>query len=173
MRFTCTHYKPAVRQAVYLVLFSALIGILANAVNPRGISIRLYAPEQFGSETLADIQPGQKPPLVDTRQIHQLLDRKAALLIDARSAEEFASGHMPAAINIPYEDLFNHLDVINGLPHQPWLICYCDGPPCDLSHLLAAELVNMGFARVAVYEAGLDAWKKNESVVVGKDKSHE
>jgi len=173
MKFTHTRSKPAVRQAVYLVLISALIGILANAVNPRGISFRLQAPEYFGSEALTNVQPGQKPPLVDTGQIRQLLDSKAALLIDARSAEEYASGHIPAAINIPYEDLFNHLDVINGLPPQSWLICYCDGPPCDLAHLLAVELVNMGYMRVAVYEAGLDAWKKSESVVRGKEQSHE
>ncbi len=44
------------------------------------------------------------------------------LLIDVRTAEEFASGHIPGAVNIPVESLQSRLSEVSG--DQP-IVVYC------------------------------------------------
>ncbi len=164
---------PGVRHAIYLTIIAAVTGLAANAINPRGIAIRCTASQPLHEVDLSELRNGEKPPLLGTVQVRQLADRGGALFIDARTASEYAAGHIAGAINIPYEELFAHLEVINALPREPWLICYCDGPPCDLSHLLAMELVNMGFVRVAIYEPGLEAWQQVAATSSAEEAHHD
>ncbi len=46
------------------------------------------------------------------------------LLIDVRSPEEFSAGHIPGAVNIPYDQLPSRLDELNGSQDQE-VIVYC------------------------------------------------
>jgi len=50
--------------------------------------------------------------------------------------------------------------MLQHLPKDVWLVCYCDGPPCDLGERLAYELQGWGFTRVAVYQGGMADWRK-------------
>ena len=55
-----------------------------------------------------------------------------------------------------------------SLPKDNWLICYCDGPQCDLSELLAYQLMELGFEKVAIYHEGIEGWiKANKAVEKG------
>lgn len=56
-----------------------------------------------------------------------LLERVASkdwLLIDVRSPEEYASGHIPGAINIPHKSIVNYLSELQEHKDKP-IILYC------------------------------------------------
>ena len=98
---------------------------------------------------------------LDTDQVRRLLALDQAILLDARHPDEYDKGHLPDAINVPYENLNEVETILGGLARDKWLICHCDGPPCDLGELLGLELLARGAAHVAVYSGGLDAWRES------------
>lgn len=53
---------------------------------------------------------------------HRALVREGATLLDVRTAEEFASGHVSGAKNIPVQVLASHLDAI---PKDRKVVVYC------------------------------------------------
>ncbi len=79
----------------------------------------------------------------------------APVVIDVRTPEEYASGHVPGAVNIPFEQVAERISEIQA-PHGVALYCMV-GPRARKgeSALLAA-----GFATVFHLEGGLTAWKK-------------
>ncbi|MCC6750715.1 MAG: rhodanese-like domain-containing protein [Deltaproteobacteria bacterium] len=48
---------------------------------------------------------------------------KGARLLDVRSREEFAGGHLPGAVNIPVQELASRVKEV-GAAHQP-VVVYC------------------------------------------------
>ncbi|MCU7923069.1 MAG: metalloregulator ArsR/SmtB family transcription factor, partial [Candidatus Thiodiazotropha sp. (ex Dulcina madagascariensis)] len=63
----------------------------------------------------------------------ELLERAREGLVtvlDVRPAEEYASGHLPGAINIPLGELEKQLDTLDP-EHE--IIAYCRGPHCVLA----------------------------------------
>lgn len=88
----------------------------------------------------------------------ELLDRLASgdvTLLDVRSAEEFALGHLPGALNIPAGELEQRLA---ELPPGQEVVAYCRGPYCVLSTTAAALLEDKGF-HVRRLAAGFPDWK--------------
>ena len=48
---------------------------------------------------------------------------KNATIIDVRTAEEFADQHVPGAINIPLDQLFERIDELKGVSRP--IVAYC------------------------------------------------
>jgi len=74
----------------------------------------------------------------------ELLDRARKGLVtvlDVRPAEEFASGHVPGALNIPIDQLARRL---RELPKGIEVIAYCRGPFCLMSFDAVQLLRNKG-----------------------------
>jgi rhodanese-related sulfurtransferase len=65
---------------------------------------------------------GVKPGLVDGATAKSLA-AAGAKVVDVRTAEEFASGHVPGAINIPYDQIARRASEI-GPPSTP-VVLYC------------------------------------------------
>ena len=64
----------------------------------------------------------------------ELLDRLrcgAATVLDVRPEDEFASGHLPGALNIPLSQLERRLA---QLPPDREVVAYCRGPFCAYAH---------------------------------------
>jgi len=88
----------------------------------------------------------------------ELLDRLrigGITLLDVRSAEEYALGHLPGALNIPADELEQRL---SELPPGQEVVAYCRGPYCILSTTAAALLAAKGY-RVRRLAAGFPDWK--------------
>ncbi|TQF15109.1 rhodanese-like domain-containing protein [Myxococcus llanfairpwllgwyngyllgogerychwyrndrobwllllantysiliogogogochensis] len=62
----------------------------------------------------------QQRPVRD--EAHRWVDA-GATLVDVRTPEEFAAGHLPGAVNIPVDDLSQRLQEL-GPPENP-LVIYC------------------------------------------------
>lgn len=76
-------------------------------------------------------------------------------LLDVRPQDEFASGHLPGAINIPIEELERRLA---ELPAGGEIVAYCRGPYCALSFDAVTVLQGKGFA-VRRLDSGFPDWK--------------
>ncbi|POA99668.1 ArsR family transcriptional regulator [Chromobacterium sinusclupearum] len=63
------------------------------------------------------------------------------VLLDVRSAAEFADGHLPGAINIPLSELEQRLA---ELPREQEIVAYCRGNYCALSEKAVAILRSLG-----------------------------
>lgn len=77
------------------------------------------------------------------------------VVVDARSPEKYAAGHVPGAVNLPTRTINDRS--IAGLEHEPVYITYCDGPHCNGSTKSALRLAELGF-RVKEMLGGFHFW---------------
>ncbi len=82
---------------------------------------------------------------------------KAVTLIDARTAEEFAAGHVPGAVNITLEELPVFAER-RGNADEGLLITMCGSS--GRGQKAAAVLDSLGARNVLALEGGLKAWKE-------------
>lgn len=94
------------------------------------------------------------------------LMEEGALIIDARSEEDFKNNHLQNAINIPVKNFDNYVDKVFGLPTDTLIVIYCEGIHCNLSHQLAEKLLNFGFQKVYVMVEGIEGWGKRNLELV-------
>lgn len=95
-------------------------------------------------------------PSIQTLSIEELPEALAGgspVLIDARSPEDFASKHIPGAINIPLGVSKAHRDAkLREIPRDTLVVTYCDPNGCPLSARLAIVLFHEGFSNIRVLE---------------------
>lgn len=80
---------------------------------------------------------------------------EAALFIDTRSADQFAAGSIPGAVNIEWRQVLERLDEI---PSDRMTILYCNTG--SLSAQAAFALRVAGRANVVVLQSGIQGWSE-------------
>lgn len=78
--------------------------------------------------------------------------------IDARDPVLYAAGHIPGAVNIPYEKVAGYMDSLLKVSKDGLAVLYCENVNCHLSHQLAEYMLANGWKRLAVYSGGYDEW---------------
>jgi rhodanese-related sulfurtransferase len=64
-------------------------------------------------------------PEVSPAVVAELRERAdAPLLLDVRTPEEFAAGHVAGAVNIPHDQLAARLSEVDAAD-RPWVLVYC------------------------------------------------
>jgi len=76
-------------------------------------------------------------------------------VLDVRSPEEYAAGHVPGAVNVPLSELEQHLKDLN--PKQE-IVAYCRGPHCVLAFDAVASLREKGL-KARRLEDAYPEWK--------------
>ncbi len=143
-----------------IMFVALLIGVMVNAFRPGGIPlIQKGAPVstvQHGAEPDSTTAPTGAVSLAEMKRI---FDTGTAYIIDARDPWEYDQGHIPGAINIPYDRLPEYLDMLSSeVPMDGEVIVYCRGPECDFSDQLATELKILGYQNVRVFTGGWEQW---------------
>jgi rhodanese-related sulfurtransferase len=77
------------------------------------------------------------------------------LVVDARSAEKFAAGHVPGALSLPYRTIT--AETAARLPKDKTFVVYCTSVSCNASTKAAVRLTALGF-RVKEMLGGIEAW---------------
>lgn len=103
--------------------------------------------------------------IVDAKWVLEHLDDPSVTLIDARSRQEFAAGHIPGALHIDWNEnvsggaLLGHQQLealYRPVPRQHTVIAYCEtGVRSSLTYLVLHAL---GYADVRVYDGSWREW---------------
>jgi rhodanese-related sulfurtransferase len=111
-----------------------------------------------GGESSA--RPALSPLKVSLATVSRFVKAGAALLVNAREAQQFTEGHIPGAVSVPYDDAVRDPTLLGKLdPGERPIIVYCSGGTCESSLPLAEMLVrDFGPRRVLVYEGGFPEW---------------
>lgn len=92
----------------------------------------------------------------------QLLKRlgtdTAPVVLDVRKPDEFASGHIPRAINIPHSELDKRLNELRGNMNNE-VVVYCESG--RRAAIAEGILKQAGFAKIMHLEGDMQAWRKH------------
>lgn len=98
--------------------------------------------------------PDQAPSIAPSELSARRATDQAPIVIDVRTREEYASGHIPGALNIPFDQVAERISEIDA-PHGVALYCMI-GPRARKGE---AALLGAGYTSVLHIEGGLAAWK--------------
>ena len=102
-------------------------------------------------------------PVTHAELLRRLKRKEDVVILDVRPAEEYAAGHLPAALSIPLAELRRRL---RDLPRDREIVAYCRGPYCAFAHKAIRVLQQAGF-KARRLEDGLPEWKAAGLPVVG------
>jgi rhodanese-related sulfurtransferase len=103
------------------------------------------------------LRKGTGGPWVNTLEATQLINRSDALVIDLRSAEEYAKGHVLGAKSMPLADLERRAGELEKHKAKP-VIVYCGDGSSSGGGL--ALLRKLGFGSVRNLSGGYAAWQQ-------------
>nr|WP_177224904.1 rhodanese-like domain-containing protein [Variovorax sp. 770b2] len=86
----------------------------------------------------------------------QLINRERAVLVDVREPEEFATGHMIGAKNVPLNQLDEKLASTVKNKNVPLLLVCATGARAQRAVAMAKKL---GYEQAQAVAGGLKAWK--------------
>lgn len=78
------------------------------------------------------------------------------VVLDARSADDYATGHVPGAISMPHATIAPETAAARLRPDQ-LVVTYCWGPHCNGATQAAAKLTALGFS-VKEMLGGFEYW---------------
>ena len=109
--------------------------------------------------------PALVPISQDTLLERQQKGDEAAFVLDVRSPEEYASGHVPGAVNIPYDQIASR---IAEVPKDQDVVLYCKSG--RRAGIAAEVLAGQGYTRLQHLEGDIVAWvEKGRPVETPKD----
>jgi len=92
---------------------------------------------------------------VDVAEAQQIVDDGGAVILDVRTPEEFAAGHLPGAININVEA--SDFDTkVAGLDESAETLVYCQTG--NRSGVATDKMVELGFTDMSDLQGGIEAW---------------
>lgn len=153
---------------VLIGVVATAVGVTVNAIRPDGVALipsgGVVSTAQHGDPT-ANPDTSAAAPLaegaISLEEMKRRFDSGTSIIIDARSPEEYAQGHIPGAINIPHDQIPKFFDVLNSqVPTDAEAALYCRGPACDFSDLLATEMKVIGYTNVSIFHGGWEQWTK-------------
>lgn len=104
--------------------------------------------------------------MIGTRRLSKLLEDKADyLLIDVREPEDYAAGHIPTAVSLPFDDLAN-LTAPGPGEADKLVIFYGWDEERGTSLQASQKARDAGYRNVATYLVGIRGWKLSQNKVV-------
>ncbi|MFZ0888332.1 MAG: metalloregulator ArsR/SmtB family transcription factor [Candidatus Binataceae bacterium] len=138
------------QRVLYRLADDAVLDLLAGL---RKISERNLAEARQLIQGYFRERDGLEP--LSRKELLQRMSYKQVTVVDVRSPEESASGHLRGAVNIPPNELRRRL---KELPPDREIVAYCRGPYCVLSYEAVAQLRSRGY-KVWRLEDGYPEWR--------------
>ncbi|MFN2384032.1 MAG: rhodanese-like domain-containing protein [Gemmatimonadota bacterium] len=114
-------------------------------------------------------------PEISTAEIRVIVAEHSALVLDVRPHREWATSHIPAALNVApkpgvpislYTGDVADIERLAGGDKARAVVLYCNGPFCGKAKRVAADLVAAGWTRVSRYQLGIPVWRALGGVTV-------
>lgn len=113
-------------------------------------------------------ESGAKTPEISTEELRRILAEKSATVFDVRPVMEFATSHIPGAVNVAQKpgtskalyisDVAEISRLLGGDKAKP-VVLYCNGPFCGKSKRVSEDLLAAGFTNVRRYQLGIPVWR--------------
>jgi phage shock protein E len=144
--------------ARFVVFAATMLAAAASIADQAG-----PAPSQPASAPAA---AGASLPLISPQA---LLERQAKgdsslFVLDVRTPQEFAAGHVPGAVNVPYDQVASQLAQI---PKDKDVVLYCKSG--RRAGLAADVLAANGYTKLEHLQGDMPAWSKDGRPVEGGD----
>jgi len=98
--------------------------------------------------------PSRDPIIITSQQAEEMMSQEGIIILDVRTQQEFASGHIPYATLLPYTEISTLASTII-LDKGQTILVYCQRG--RRSNIAAWALAEMGFT--AVYDfGGIEDW---------------
>ena len=92
----------------------------------------------------------------DCWDVHQALEKGADfVLLDVRSPDMFAQGHLPGAVSLPHGKIIDSR--MAAWPRETIFVTYCAGPHCNGAARGALRLAELG-RPVKIMAGGITGW---------------
>jgi rhodanese-related sulfurtransferase len=97
---------------------------------------------------------------ISVEELNQMMAKspEKLFIIDLMGNEEFAGNHIPGAVNIPVEELGNH---ISEIPKDKTVVVACR-MGLKKSDIALEQLQNFGFAQAKKITSGTTNWLENQ-----------
>jgi rhodanese-related sulfurtransferase len=92
---------------------------------------------------------------ISPQQTTQLINREQAIVIDIRSHEAYAKGHIIEAVSIPLADLENKQKKLDKYKSQPIILVCANG----LDSVKAATILNKYGINAYILAGGIRSWQ--------------
>jgi rhodanese-related sulfurtransferase len=94
----------------------------------------------------------------DCWDVNAALERRETnfVVLDARSPDSFAAGHVPGAVNLPHARVIERN--LQAYPRETVFVVYCSGPHCNAADHAALRLARLG-RPVKKMIGGIEGWK--------------
>lgn len=153
--------KSTLQRIGIILLISGVAAVVVNSVHPRRIPW-----VQDWSRHVEAKAAKQKIKVIPLSVALEKFQALETVFIDARPADEFAQGHIPRAVSIPFQSLEEYFPaIVELLDSGKELVVYCKNRDCDDSLLLAIELQALGCSNLVLYVDGFELWKKHGGAV--------
>jgi rhodanese-related sulfurtransferase len=154
--------RKTIKEIILLVGASVLLALMVNHLSPRGIALVAQWDTAKGVIT-ANAADGNEYRIAEIDRVPdaaKIFYDGDTLFVDARSAEDYESGHIPGAISLPVSQFDENIEsFMNQYPVDQPIITYCSGRTCEDSHQLARLLLDAGFSEVWIFIDGFPGWQ--------------
>ena len=154
--------RARVRWTGGLALVGAVLGAGCSGGNGGAEEAR-----QAAQQTEVQAEPTRtvsSPSVITSAELLERLEgENAPVILDVRSPEEYAEGHIPGAINIPYDQVAANLDSLESFRIAE-VVVYCrTGRRAGVAENVLREA---GFTQVSDLEGHMTSWSEAELPVV-------
>jgi len=104
------------------------------------------------------------PSISDQELLARMEASDAPLVLDVRSPKEFAAGHIPGAVNLPYDQVEERIDEL-GPSRDRQVVVYCERGPRAFRAL--GTLEDAGFADLRHLEGDMSGWRQKQLPCTG------
>jgi rhodanese-related sulfurtransferase len=146
-------------QVGIIVILGTAIGMAYNQFHESPLPIfKTYKPDPI-------LEAGEDLSVyyieIDVEGLRDMVEAEMAVLLDARTRENYNKGHIPKAVSLPIGEFKQIYDTVSHLLiEDKAIIIYCIGVHCIDSAMLAKELHQKGHRDIFVYRGGIEEWQE-------------
>jgi rhodanese-related sulfurtransferase len=93
---------------------------------------------------------------LSTAQVTQLINKEDAKVVDIRAKDEFKTGHLPNAINIPAKDMQKRITELDAFKDVPIILICKTGTTAGAT---GSVLAKAGFTKLNKLKGGILEWQ--------------
>ncbi len=147
--------KRSIFECIGIFLFATALAFVTNFFRSDGLPL-------LRLKLLPSTAQDNHGNSVSLQTLKEKFEQPGVVILDARSPEEFAEGHIPGAKNFPYYEFAEKASVVlKDIPCDQGIIVYCEGLECSTAEDLAFLLRENGYAQVKVFGGGWEEWREN------------